>query len=292
MISMNMIMLGQVRQTQGFWGRVDVCTRCIWTTPGSFFKDGKSSKQEWYTPNVAHKAESWNIPKPKQELPESEWRSVFQHFRPTRLGLNVVHAFQKGIDFRPSALKNWFKDLQTNYNITDQSYNQDRVAALGFELAAAHFMVHRKGKIRFRNSVDWVQQDEDGEYELSPHFIPDVYVEAIDATGMDLLYEGLGSMVNLKHLKSLNLSGCQNIDDWCIDRVCAQYWQTLEHLDISHCTKVTENGIAALARLRALKTLNITGFHQLNDIQLVCILLEDSLPDIEIIGVDFMKPPT
>lgn len=65
---------------------------------------------------------------------------------------------------------------------------------MGFDLAAAHFVVHRGGKIRFRNSVEWVQQNEDGEYELSPHFIPNVFVEAIDASGIDLLYEGLGSM--------------------------------------------------------------------------------------------------
>lgn len=55
-------------------------------------------------------------------------------------------------------------------------------------------MVPRGGKIRFKNSVEWVQQDEDGEYELSPHFIPNVFVESIDASGTDLLYEGLGSM--------------------------------------------------------------------------------------------------
>lgn len=73
-------------------------------------------------------------------------------------------------------------------------YNPERVAALGFDLAAAHFIVHRGGKVRFKEAQEWVQQDEDGIYELTRHYHPGVFVEEIDASGVNLVYEGLESM--------------------------------------------------------------------------------------------------
>lgn len=56
----------------------------------------------------------------RRDLPENEWRGVFQHFRPSRVGLNVVHYLQKGIDLRPKAIKNWLQEFKINYKIFDQ----------------------------------------------------------------------------------------------------------------------------------------------------------------------------
>lgn len=64
-IHANLIMLGQIRQTQCLRGLGCVGMRCLQTSPASFFKDGKSSKQEWYAPNAVKEPEPWNIPKPK-----------------------------------------------------------------------------------------------------------------------------------------------------------------------------------------------------------------------------------
>lgn len=73
-------------------------------------------------------------------------------------------------------------------------YKPERVAVLGYELAAAHFIVHRGGKVRFRGAQEWVQQDEDGLYSLARKYQPGVYVEEIDARGVNLVYEGLESI--------------------------------------------------------------------------------------------------
>lgn len=73
-------------------------------------------------------------------------------------------------------------------------FNPDRVATLGFDLAAAHFIVHRGGKVRFKGAQGWVEQDEDGLYNLARIFQPGVYVEEIDTRGVNLVYEGLESI--------------------------------------------------------------------------------------------------
>lgn len=64
-IHANLIMLGQIRQTQCLWGLGYVGMRCMQTSPASYIKDGKSNKQEWYAPDAVKKLEPWNIPKPK-----------------------------------------------------------------------------------------------------------------------------------------------------------------------------------------------------------------------------------
>lgn len=39
---------------------------------------------------------------------------------------------------------------------------------------------------------------------------------------------------------------------------------------------------------RELKSLHINGLENIRDIQLLCLLLEDVLPEIEIVGIDYM----
>ncbi|XP_042241419.1 distal membrane-arm assembly complex protein 2-like isoform X4 [Homarus americanus] len=203
--------------------------------------------------------------------------------------LSVSSTF--GTDKGSSHKKLWYvpeEEKRESWNAPTESFKEDRVAVLGFDLAAAHFLVHRGGKVRFKNATIWNQKDENEEYELSRHYIPNIFVEEIDASGVDLIYEGLESMRNLQHLKWLSVANCSNIDDWCIDRICCQYSNSLEHLDISNCPKVTERGITALARLRRLQNLQLNGLDGIKNIKLLCLLLEDVLPNLQIEGIQYM----
>lgn len=233
--------------------------------------------------------ESWKTESEKEELPKGEWRSFFHYFAPKKgITIDVVHHLQKGFDLRPKALQKWLKKIKQKRSENDQVFRKDRVAALGFDLAAAHFIVHRGGKVRFKDSQEWTQQDEDEEYDLPGHYNENFAVEAIDASETNILYEGFECISNLKQLTWLSVANCPHIDDWCIDRICGQYASTLKHLDISNCTKITHRGIAALARLGELRSLHINGLENIRDIQLLCLLLEDILPEIKIVGIDYM----
>ncbi|XP_069195038.1 distal membrane-arm assembly complex protein 2 isoform X2 [Procambarus clarkii] len=271
---------GQILKTIGWLN-----SRNIWTS-----LTVNTDKKIWYSPDKKRR-ESWNAPEEREIIHKDEWQGVFHHFMPKKgISPDVVRALQKGIDLRPSAIKNWFKTQKHNYKVIDQSISRERIAVLGFDLAAAHFLVHREGKVRFQGSEVWTQQDENGDYELASHYSPNVFVEAIDATGVDLKYEGLESMCTLNHLKWLSVAGCPSIDDWCIDRICCQYSNTLEYLDISNCIRVTELGISALARLRNLKHLHLNGLDDVNNIKLLCLLLEDVIPNIQIEGIQYLDP--
>lgn len=90
---------------------------------------------------------------------------------------------------------------------------------------------------------------------------------------------------NMEKLKWLSLEGCPRIDDWCLDRVAGEYSDTLEYLDIRNCPLVTDKGIASLSKLKKLKTLLLGGHPEAKNLELVCLMLEETLPNLSIRGI-------
>lgn len=237
--------------------------------------------------------ERWTLKEEKWNRPKEEWTGFFHYFAPEKgITVDFIRALQKPLNLSPKALKAWYDRLQDTKSVIDQRYIEERVNALGCELAAAHFIVHRGGKVLQKGSNEWIEKDEDEEYCLPRHFTPDFFVECIDASGTQLRYEGLECMGNLEYLKWLNLANGTFIDDWCVDRVCGQFANSLEYLNLSNCTRISERGFAALARLKKLKTLDATGLHNISNVQLLCLLIEDVIPDINIIGINYMELPS
>ena len=88
-------------------------------------------------------------------------------------------------------------------------YNEKRVQVLGRDLGAAHFLVARKGKIRFMGHKDWITSyrkdakagDDELDLPVMTHdlctlpvaYDPNFRIEAIDASGIPLRYEGLSN---------------------------------------------------------------------------------------------------
>jgi len=233
--------------------------------------------------------EGWGTEPEDPTVPQSEWRSMFYFFQPKKgIGIDVVHRLQKGIDLRPQTIKKWYHERKELKNALTQTYVTERVQAVGFDLAAAHFLVHRGGRVRFKDNINWTGQDKNGEYSLPSRYKEEFIVEAIDASGTSLVYEGIECMSNLRSIKEFSVATCPYVDDWCIDRICGQYAETLEHLNLSYCKKVTENGIAALARLKKLKTLNLEGMGHVKNIQMLCVLLEENNVNLTIEGLNFL----
>ncbi|XP_067119986.1 distal membrane-arm assembly complex protein 2 [Centruroides vittatus] len=181
-------------------------------------------------------------------------------------------------------IKEWRRKHLRKKEIEDQIFIPERFQILGSDLAAAHFIVHRGGSVRFKDQENWIRKDKNGNYFLPPKFVSNLYLEEIDASGTGLIYEGFSNLEYLYYLKSLNLSGCPKIDDWCLSRL-HMFKSTLEHLDISNCPNITERGISSLYILRNLKTLNLSNLSNVDNLHFVCLLLEDILPNCHILGV-------
>ena len=90
------------------------------------------------------------------------------------------------------------------------------------------------------------------------------------------------------YIKKLDISYSPNIDAFCMDRLTGEYQDSLEYLDLSGCTLLNWNGLECLWRLRKLKVLVLQDMDHIKDLHLLCIMLLEILPDLQIRGVDYM----
>uniref|UniRef100_A0A131XX70 ATP synthase subunit s-like protein n=1 Tax=Ixodes ricinus TaxID=34613 RepID=A0A131XX70_IXORI len=174
--------------------------------------------------------------------------------------------------------------------LSNQKFYAERHGILGPDLAAASFLVFRGAAVKFHGKDDWYRKAEDGSTGLPQSYEEGWRVEAVDASEVELLYEGLDNLTNLGGLKALRLCGCPFVDDWFLDRL-SQFKDSLEQLDLSGCPQITHRGLSALYRLRNLKTLTLRYLSHVEHLQLVALMLEDAIPGLEVKGVDFSLPP-
>uniref|UniRef100_A0A915CQ70 Uncharacterized protein n=1 Tax=Ditylenchus dipsaci TaxID=166011 RepID=A0A915CQ70_9BILA len=86
--------------------------------------------------------------------------------------------------------------------------------------------------------------------------VPGLFLEAIDASKTALMFEGFDNLYDLEFLRMLSLAHCERADDWMLSRVGAMF----ESLEMSRWVK---------------------------DIAKSALLLEEAIPDLRIIGLDF-----
>ena len=89
--------------------------------------------------------------------------------------------------------------------VLSQVFLRDRLKALGPDLAAAHFLCHRNCRVRFRGQDHWTQLEADGSLNIPAVYVAGWYIEAIEASTAEIVYEGLQNFRNLEYLKVLNI---------------------------------------------------------------------------------------
>lgn len=176
-------------------------------------------------------------------------------------------------------VKNWFEYNRKIMYTKQQEPNLDRIKSLGSNLAAAYFVIEWNGKVKFKNS-NWLQATKDKPVRLPNSYKANYIITSIDASNTLICYEGLKSIQSLYYLKWLSFKNCEYIDDWCVDKMSAQF-PALEYLDISDCKNVTERALEALYKLRNLKTLIVSNHNKSAAFELTCIMLEECNPNLK-----------
>ncbi|KAL6727338.1 hypothetical protein Aduo_009226 [Ancylostoma duodenale] len=167
----------------------------------------------------------------------------------------------------------------------DQRLIPERLLFLGPDLAAAHFLVHRGASVKFLGDDAWYQRDKKGNYKLPGRKVPGLHIEAIDASGTELMFEGFENLQNLKYLRMLRLADCPYVDDWTLGRIGGMM-DSLEMLDLSGCHRISAKGLMGLKMLKSLKYLRLEGIDAKN-LGKAALLLEDTIPSLKVLGVDY-----
>ncbi|KRZ16986.1 Protein disulfide-isomerase [Trichinella pseudospiralis] len=200
------------------------------------------------------------------------------------ISFETVQKFSKYryLDLSPSTIRQYYRYENLISLQYDQRFLPERHLLLGPDLAAAHFIVHRGGAVKFFNDSRWHRVNSKGEYVLPGRKLP----EGIDASNMALMFEGLSNLVNLEKIRFLSLKNCEYVNDWCMSQM-KQFENTLEFLDLSYCSKLTADGLSALSCLKKLKYLRLEGLDQVKNIGVVAVRLEDTIPQLQVVGLDY-----
>ncbi|BES93178.1 Hypothetical protein NTJ_05987 [Nesidiocoris tenuis] len=215
--------------------------------------------------------------------------------------LRVFASFHKKIDdrhyydptkFSIAKFRAWREQIDYEAEVLSQSYVEERHQTLGSDLASAHFIVFRQGKIKFVGNDRWIEKEPSAKEcpDLPCRFDNSYYVEAIDASNTEIRYEGLANLVDLQQLKWISFRNCKRVDDWFVDRLTHILEPKVEHLDLSHCPGLTEKCLSCFYRLPQLKKLVLEGVAETPAFKLGCLELEDAMPGLELVGVDYSLP--
>lgn len=83
-----------------------------------------------------------------RNLQEEKWQSKFAIFFNKEPDMRALIFFQQPLDLRPSNIKRMWNDFQIRKEAMYQSFIKERFQLLGPDLAVAHFILYRQGKIK------------------------------------------------------------------------------------------------------------------------------------------------
>lgn len=213
---------------------------------------------------------------------EGEYYSALRTFYSEENNVDVMKYLQMPINLRPSAVKKWWSKRNEEKEIFMQQYLPERNQMLGNELAAAHFIVHRGGAVKFFGENKWIKANQFQQYSLPKHYDKDMVLQAIDCSDLSLYYEGLMNFRDLQQLEWFSINGCEKLDDWAMDRISCIFAHSLLYLDVRNCPSITHRGLGALYKMRNLKILCIDNKLASNEIEMTCIMLQDVNPHLDI----------
>ncbi|CAJ0598701.1 unnamed protein product [Cylicocyclus nassatus] len=179
------------------------------------------------------------------------------------IDLLTAHTQMRYVDHSFDNIRRYKRYQHFQHLQYDQRMIPERLLFLGPDLAAAHFLVHRGASVKFLGDDAWYRKDKNGNYKLPGRKIPGLYIEAIDASGTELMFEGLENLQNLKNLRMLRLADCPYVDDWTLSRIGGMM-ENLEMLDLSGCHRISAKGLMGLKMLKSLKYLRLEGVETKN----------------------------
>ncbi|KAK0054854.1 ATP synthase subunit s-like protein [Biomphalaria pfeifferi] len=173
----------------------------------------------------------------------------------------------------------------------DHKYREDRVKVLGHDLAAAHFIVHRGGAVKFVGRETWLVKNKEGQVPLPNTCIDNMHLEAVDLSNTKFTQVSAENLAPLSHLRYIRMHNCPYLDDWFLAKL-HPLKDTLEFLDINNCPEITDNGLSCLHHFSNLQCLRVSNLERVKNIGLMCLLLEDRIPNLLVLGLtdDLLQP--
>lgn len=154
--------------------------------------------------------------------------------------------------------------------------DQQRLTAVGPDRCCAEWILKNGGTVKFREYPSVINN-----YNALPNELHQLNLTEITVNDIALLDIGFDHLLNCKNLKKIIIRRCGNVNDKSLAKLC-HVRDTLNHLEISSCSKVTTTGLLTLKCLQNLKTLDIINVSKTHSLPEVQKRLEIYLPHCQI----------
>jgi len=187
-------------------------------------------------------------------------------------------------DYSPAGIKEFLDKRKRQRFFEDQNFDPKMFEAFGPDLCAARFLVSRGASVKLHRYKSWFDSDDNLPLSADPAF----RLEAIDLRDFQILPRAFKTLTGCNEIVSLKMTNQAFVDDWTIDTVSGLFDRTLQYLDVSNCPRVTDRGLSSLHRCKNLKMLIGHNLPNVQHRQLLALLLEESIPLIEIQGFNYL----
>ncbi|XP_066993383.1 ATP synthase subunit s, mitochondrial-like [Anabrus simplex] len=172
------------------------------------------------------------------------------------------------------------RNLWAWLNIVWNSYDQERVKDVGPDRACAEWLMRNGAFIKWSGDQEYTK-DYNALPETSKEHPCIRFIEEIDATEASILYVGFIHFTGCNHIKRIKFHRCYNIEDRALENLSIVK-DSLQHLQVSSCGNVSDNGILALKILENLKTLLLFDLPEFKKRDECLKTLKESLPNCKI----------
>ncbi|ELV12203.1 ATP synthase subunit s-like protein [Tupaia chinensis] len=170
------------------------------------------------------------------------------------------------------------KVQQKNRSFTDikQQYGPD--------IAGAFFVLKQGGAVKFQDK-EWIRPNRKGHFSREFFKFQEVPVEAIDASGCAINYQGLDNLCDALRAAPDPVAAVLPPCGRLVYRLAG----SLQELSLAGCPRVSERGLACLHHLQNLRRLDISDLPAVSNPGLTLILVEEMLPNCKVLGADWVQ---
>ncbi|XP_033733972.1 ATP synthase subunit s, mitochondrial-like [Pecten maximus] len=169
--------------------------------------------------------------------------------------------------------------------VINQVYSY-RIKEVGPDRACAEWLVKNGGAVRWVGSPNHTETD----FNRLPQNLG-LKIEEIICDEAVVLPNGFGYLAGLKHVKKFTLHKCTFASDSMLSYLSCHLTDSLEHLQISSCPRITQSGLDQLEQLKKLQSLLLFDLKRIEGKSACVEQLKKKLPsECQIDFTDEPKP--
>lgn len=184
----------------------------------------------------------------------------------------LASVFNKTLPKFQQQTRSLFHWIYLRFNAVDE----DRRKQFGPDRTCAEWILRNGGAIKWTNSQEYLR-----DYNELPKEGTTIYVQEIDASDTTIMDNGFDHFQGCQHITKLILHNCNNIENKALEKL-SYLEKTLQHLQVSSCGNISEDGLFKLNVLKKLKDLILFDLIAVKNKEKVLDTLKTQMPNCNI----------